>query len=91
MPVLQVEKPLYKHDCNDCLYLGSDEMRDYYFCKKRSFSSEGTLIIRLGDNPQDYFSMPKDVVKSGLASNALAEDTVFAMCYRRYLEYLENK
>ena len=36
MPVLQAEKPLYKHDCDDCLYLGSDEMRDYYFCKALS-------------------------------------------------------
>ena len=83
-------KPLYKHDCNDCIYLGSDETRDYYFCKKRSLSVEGSLIIRYSDKPSDYSSMPKDIVKRGLANNSLTEDTVFVTCYRNYLEYVEN-
>lgn len=91
MPILEVQKPLYKHDCEDCIYLGSDEMRDYYFAHKNSCSSDENLVIKLGDKPSDYFSMSKDVVKTALANNSLEEDTAFAMCYKKYLEHLKNK
>lgn len=90
MLVLEKTKPLYQHDCNDCIYLGADEIRDYYFCKERSISDSGTLIIRLGNNPSDYFSMPMNVVISELSKGTLEEDNVFAMCYQRYLKFVEN-
>lgn len=91
MPILDTQKPLYKYDREDCIYLGSDEMRDYYFAKKSSCSSDENLVIKLGDKPSDYFSMSKDVVKTALANNSLEEDTVFSICYKRYLEHLKNK
>lgn len=87
MPVLEKQKPLYKHDCNDCIYLGSDEIRDYYFCKERSLSTEGSLIVRLGNSPSDYFSMPVPVLIEARKTGEMDEDSVFVNCYSRYLKY----
>lgn len=89
MPVLERQKPLYKHDCEDCIYLGSDEIRDYYCCIEHSMSDSGSLIIRLGNQPSDYFSMPVNVMQEALeSSNFIDEENVFFNCYNRYLEYL---
>lgn len=87
MPVLEKQKPLYKHDCNDCIYLGSDEIRDYYFCQERSVLAEGSLVIRLGNSPSDYFSMPVTVLIEARKTGEMDEDSVFVNCYSRYLKY----
>lgn len=88
MPVLEKQKPLYRHDCKDCIYLGSDEIRDYYFCIEHSAYDSGTLIIRLGNYPGDYFSMPVKVLIDALKTNFIDEENVFLNCYKRYLEYI---
>lgn len=88
MPVLEKQKPLYRHDCKDCIYLGSDEIRDYYFCIEHSAYDSGTLIIRLGNYPSDYFSMPIKVLIDALKTNFIDEENVFLNCYKRYLEYI---
>lgn len=90
MPVLEKQKPLYKHDCNDCIYLGSDEMRDYYFCQERSVLAEGSLVIRLGNSPSDYFSMPVSVLIEARKTGEMDEDSVFVNCYSRYLKYINS-
>ncbi len=88
MPVAEKQKPLYQHDCEDCIYLGSDEIRDYYFCLEHSPFDSGTLIIRLGNYPSDYFSMPVKVLIDALKTNFIDEENVFLNCYKRYLEYI---
>ena len=88
MPVAEKQKPLYQHDCEDCIYLGSDEIRDYYFCLGHSANDSGTLIIRLGNYPSDYFSMPVKVLIDALKTNFIDEENVFLNCYKRYLEYI---
>lgn len=44
----------YKHNCNECIYLGkySSLSSDYdvYFC-------HGTLLARYGNEPSEYLSM----------------------------------
>lgn len=87
MPVLEKQKPLYTHDCDDCIYLGSDEIRDYYFCVEHAISESGSLIIRLGNYPSDYYSMPVNVMKDALDSNLIDDENVFYNCYKRYLEF----
>lgn len=87
MTVLEKQKPLYTHDCDDCIYLGSDEIRDYYFCEKHSIAKSGSLIIRLGNNPRDYFSMPVEILIEALKSGEMDKDSVFVNCYSRYLKY----
>ena len=88
MPVAEKQKPLYQHDCEDCIYLGSDEIRDYYFCLEHSSFDSGTLIIRLGNYPSDYFSMPVKVLIDAFKTNFIDEENVFYNCYKRYLEYI---
>ena len=43
MPVLEKQKPLSKYDCEDCICLASDEIRDYYFCVEHSVSDADSL------------------------------------------------
>lgn len=42
-------KPVFKHDCYDCVFLGHYNDRDLYFCAD-------TVIARYGDNRPDYSS-----------------------------------
>lgn len=84
---LNTNHPKFKHDCDSCFYLGSNETVDFYYCKKNSMSERGSLIIRLGDNPSDYFSMPLDVVIDGINSGVLDEESVFVKCYRHFIVY----
>jgi len=55
-------KPQWKHDCDQCTYLGSVHMHntvaDWYECSR-------TVLARLSDEGSDYLSMPKDMVLDG--------------------------
>lgn len=42
---------MYRHDCNQCKYLGSYEGSDLYFCER-----EPTVIARYSSDPPDYSS-----------------------------------
>ena len=52
--------PLFKHDCNHCVYLGSlfideDASRDFYFCEREDdVVPESAFLIRYGNDPNDY-------------------------------------
>ncbi len=43
--------PLYKHDCDDCIYLGAFGLRDLYYCP-----SGVTLVARRTSDGPDYTS-----------------------------------
>lgn len=85
------KKPLFKNPSQDLIYLGSNEVSDFYCSKEGSINNKGSLIIRLGDNPSDNFSMPIDVAKEVINSDELEEDSVFVLCYNRYLKNIKGK
>lgn len=68
-------KPFHKHDCDNCIYLGSDEegseenvKTDYYFCHhKGDHPCLATLIARYGEYG-DY-SSGLDFVMSSIGLN----------------------
>jgi hypothetical protein len=41
-------EPKHEHDCDACVYLGSDQWYDYYFCPR----GDQTLIARYGPDGQ---------------------------------------
>ncbi len=84
-----LQKPLYQHDCNDCVYLGSNGDKDFYFCKKSFSKNDVSLIIRLSNKPNDYYSMPASVTENGIKTGELDKDSVFAICHRLYLDYIK--
>lgn len=87
MGIQSITQPLYKHDCEDCVYLGSKNEKDFYYCKSNlNDSTNVALIVRLSDKPKDYFSMPLNTAEQMVKSGELAEpDDVFYLCYKLYL------
>lgn len=79
-------KPLFKHDCKCCTFLGTTEVPenvtqtipieiDMYFCEQNSLAP--TVIARLSSEPSDYISgiqVPKyssqDLIETGKFSNS---------------------
>lgn len=91
MTTLEInKKPLYKHDCSNCIYLASNEAMDFYFCKKSLVENDASLIIRLSNKPSDYYSMPASVADKGIKTGELDKDSVFTICHRLYLDYINN-
>ncbi len=89
MTTLEInKKPLYKHDCDECIYLASNNDKDFYFCRKNYPNDDACLIIRLSDKPSDYYSMPASVADNAVKEGELDKDSVFAMCHRLYLDYI---
>lgn len=84
------EKPLYKHDCSDCVHLASNEAMDFYFCKNTLFTDDVALVIRLSDKPSDYYSMPANIADNLIKEGELDKDSVFAICHRLYLDYINK-
>lgn len=56
--------PHYKHDCDQCTYLGpfkeGDRLVDLYWCDEGAIG-DWTLIVRRSDEPADYSSAPSCV------------------------------
>lgn len=50
--------PKHDHDCDCCVFLGSLNGTDHYFCP-----SQGELVQRLSSRDDDYRSMPLAVVR----------------------------
>jgi len=52
----------YKHDCDQCIWVGwvpwreaQDGYGNMYYCPR---CDGGTIVIRYGDEPSDYYSSP---------------------------------
>lgn len=84
-----IKKSLYKNYYNDWIYLDSSDIMDFYFCEGKS-QNDVSLIVRLSNKPMDYFCMPASEVKLALESNIMDDDTVFAVCYMKYLNNKEK-
>ena len=70
-----IPDPIYKHDCDVCIYLGSYQLTldyDLYLCQEYS-----TVIARWGSEGPQY--------DSGLA--LITRDSVIAVAARRALAY----
>ena len=70
-----IPDPIYKHDCDVCIYLGSYHLildYDLYLCQ-----ASKTLIVRWGSEGDQY--------DSGLA--LITRDSVAAVAARRALAY----
>ena len=70
-----IPDPIYKHDCDFCIYLGSYQLYldyDLYLCE-----ASKTLIVRWGSEDHQY--------DSGLA--LITHDSVIAVAARRALAY----
>lgn len=48
-------KPMYKHDCAHCVYLGTKKDNDHYFCEEGGLMAP-TIIIRHSSDGSDYTS-----------------------------------
>lgn len=71
-----VRKPKYRHDCADCVFMGSHGEFDVYVCvdkrKDHVLSKQlDSLIARGGSDPSDYFSMPRGVFSTFVADMIL--------------------
>lgn len=84
------EKPLYKHDCDECIYLDSNDGKDFYFCRKNYPNDDTCLIIRLSNKPSDYYSMPANIAGNLIKVGEMDKDSVFAICHRLYLDYINK-
>lgn len=52
-------KPRFQHDCDRCVFLGSDEVYDFYFCRgneKKPVEHTATVIARFGSDGPEYGS-----------------------------------
>ena len=62
-----MDKIIYEHDCDNCTFLGNDvdiqtdNQVDMYFCTQ---NGSPTIIMRLGDNGDDYTSAPISVINN---------------------------
>lgn len=55
-------EPRYEHDCDACVFIESHALGDIWVCPGSVLGP--TVIIRRGDEPWDYWSMPGDVLQT---------------------------
>lgn len=60
-------KPKFKHDCENCTFLGHFYDHDVYKCGS-------SLVARYSDEPSEYASWPKSVFVDTLATASWADD-----------------
>lgn len=75
------DPPLFKHDCNDCVYLGSyhnGKPFDLYICHQK------TIVCRYGDIPSNYASAPiASALKLGCKSTKSADISMWLTAIKR--------
>lgn len=58
--------PIYKHDCDQCEFLGSEElsggMFDGYYCTQGG--NLPTIVMRFGNEGQEYHSYSPDMIEN---------------------------
>lgn len=60
---MSVEQARYKHDCENCVFLGYEDYYDLYFCPQGTIP---TVIARFSNDGPDYISgMPFPYQKLG--------------------------
>ena len=49
-------KPVHQHDCESCIFIGTDGKNDYYFHRDPKWIGGSVLICRYSSDPWDYSS-----------------------------------
>lgn len=84
-------KPIYQHGCTECVHLGSSEVVDFYFHDNtNSVYKSPTLIARYSDQPPDFYSIKADICRQLVEDEGLDENSVLALCYKRYLNFMKQ-
>lgn len=55
--------PMFRHDCQRCRYLGSDNQHDHYVCESDSNLDMRSLVARYSSDGPDYISAPTSMVR----------------------------
>jgi hypothetical protein len=63
--------PKFEHDCNRCVYLGSDSEHDFYICKDENHPQWSTLLARFGSRGDQYCSMEANLVEQIIVGRPL--------------------
>lgn len=79
---IKIEWGEYAHDCHDCLYLGTYNEKDMYFCQ-----GTGSLILRNGPEGEDYESLPGDAVIDIMKNGTYSEKDEIMRFIRVYEIY----
>jgi hypothetical protein len=78
------------HDCNHCIYLGSDKENDYYYHYDNEYPILSTLICRYG--PDGDYSSGLEFIMSNVGLNkALALGVQKGVFTSDVLEYMKAK
>ncbi len=78
----------YVHDCTACIYLGSDEIDDFYFCKSIQGTKYSTLIARHSDEGPAYTSFEVCTVE---ALNQAHRKNDHSWCLNKALNLAKEK
>jgi len=60
-----ISKPKFVHNCDNCLFLGCHKEFDVYFCPDLESYGGGSVILRYGDEVENYSSSPISVALYG--------------------------
>lgn len=93
-----MEKPRFEHDCSSCQFLGQftyeppremrERMVDLYYCAGCEADMGGTILVRDGDAPHEYGSMPVCIIRGWLADERARK--TFATLTEAYIEGLKR-
>jgi len=81
--------PRHPHDCEHCEFIASLRdsdapaypQFDAYFCEEMSVCPGGTLLLRSGSAPWDYWSMPVGTIEEAMVGPASPSPMVRAAWY----------
>lgn len=84
------QKPLHKHDCKRCIYLGSEEGIDCYYCHDEE-PCLATLIARYSSDGANYSSGTAFVMSSIGLNIALRLGYEKKVLPQRFIDYVRRR
>ena len=93
MNYIKEPKPLHTHDCDKCIFLGSDNENDYYYCHDEKHPVLSSLIARYGEE-EKYTSGLSFAMSSIPINNALklaVEQNVLNQETKDYIKDKQNE
>jgi len=55
-----MDKPLFRHDCDNCQFLGNFQEHDLYVHRHRT---SDTVVARYGSEGPEYLSCPSNMIR----------------------------